>query len=67
MEKKKLVTQALLIALLLADLDVANLEYTKADDYEEFVTIRYKNGYEKNVCVTADSCVALMKDVLAQV
>ena len=31
---------------------------------EEFVTIRYLNGYAINSCVTGDSLTALMEDVL---
>ena len=31
---------------------------------EEFVTVRYCNGYGVKSCVTGDSLVALMEDVL---
>lgn len=66
-ENKSLITKALHLTLLLAGQDIDDMEYTKREDYEEIVTIRYKNGYTKNVCVTADSGVALMRDVLAQI
>lgn len=30
---------------------------------QETVTIRFKNGYQKNVCVAADSCLGIIRDV----
>lgn len=36
-------------------------------DDEERVTIFYKNGGIKNVCVACDSGIALMRDVLKEI
>ena len=47
-------------------------EYSREDvDYisyavvggEEYAQIIYKNGHRKQVCITGDSCVAVMKDL----
>ncbi len=32
---------------------------------ENFVTIIWENGYKKNVCVEADSGIALIRDVVS--
>ena len=64
---KNLVAKALCIATILAGREVEDMEYTKRDDNEEFVTITYRNGSTKDVCVTASSGVALMREVLEQV
>ena len=29
----------------------------------EYVVIIYRNGYRKKVCITGDSCIAIMNDV----
>lgn len=38
-------------------------EYNK-DTRDEFCIIQYKNGYKRNVCITADSERAITNDVL---
>lgn len=45
--------------------DLRSLTYIIRDDNEEIVQATFQNGYEVDVCVTADSCAALIKDVLA--
>lgn len=47
--------------------DLTALDYRKTEDGEEWVLMTYKNGYQKAVCVTADSGTALMKDILKEV
>ena len=64
---KQLVTKALCLAVILAGMEVKDMDYFMRDDYEEFVVITYRNGYTKKVNVSADSGIALMRDVLAEI
>lgn len=43
--------------------DVSAVAYL-VEAHEEFVRIRFRNGYEKRVCVTGDSLKALAVDCL---
>lgn len=40
------------------------LEYKVLDDGEEYVEITYENGWRRCACVTADSDIALIRDVM---
>ena len=44
------------------NIEVEKIEYLK-DDYRELAVIHFINGYTKKVCITGDSCLAIMKDV----
>lgn len=41
--------------------DVVALEY---DSALEVVTATYRNGYQKSVCVAADSGIAMIRDIV---
>ena len=41
-----------------------SLEYKVMDDGEEYVIITYEDGWKRNACVTADSDIALIRDVM---
>lgn len=47
--------------------DIIALTYTKDEYNEEYVTIHWANGYKQKVCVTADSGVAMIRDVMAAI
>ncbi|MBD5143783.1 MAG: hypothetical protein HDT22_09300 [Ruminococcus sp.] len=42
--------------------EVIKAEYVR-DGYEEFAVITFTNGSQKHVCITADSCLAIMGDI----
>ena len=45
--------------------DIISIQYT--DDYtsgEEYAVITFKNGYAKQICVTADSGTAMILDIV---
>ncbi|MEG2118556.1 MAG: hypothetical protein RRY76_05055 [Clostridia bacterium] len=55
-------------AMKAADTDIESLRYYVFEENgEEFVDILYKNGYKKTICVTADSRMEIMKDVLTYI
>ncbi len=43
--------------------DIAGMTYVKDEDGFEAVIIRFTDGHERTVNVTADSCIAIMADV----
>ena len=47
-----------------ADNKIYSAEYDIDDSGDEFVTVTYINGYKKTVCVTGDSLITLMGDVI---
>lgn len=47
--------------------DIIALTYAKDEYNEEYVTIQWGNGYRQSVCVTADSEIALIRDVTAKI
>ena len=61
--KKDFVSQNLSPLLRRADREIYSAEYD-IDSNDEFVTITYANGYKKAVCVTGDSLIALIADVI---
>ncbi|MDE6776535.1 MAG: hypothetical protein K2J25_01230 [Oscillospiraceae bacterium] len=42
--------------------EVVKAEYVK-NGYEEFAVITFADESQKNVCITADSCLAIMNDI----
>ena len=70
-EDKQLITKALLALLKLtrAGENLTGCDYiidpVSEKAAEEYVVIQTKDGYMKRVCVTADSGIALIKDVIS--
>ena len=67
-EDKKVITEKLLDLLKLtrAGKDLKDCEYYMEHQFcEEFVILRRKNRRSKAICVTADSGIALIKDVIS--
>lgn len=66
MEDKKEITALLLKTLKATSYyyDLEDLVYEMHDDYFETVTAKYRNGVETVVNVSADSGLALIKDVI---
>ena len=42
--------------------EVKKAEYVR-NGYEEFVVITFTDDSQKHICVTADSCLAIMSDI----
>ena len=63
-EKKNFVSYYLSPMLRKADNKIHSAEYDTDSNGNEFVTITYINGCKKIVCVTGDSLIALMGDVI---
>lgn len=63
-EKKNFVSYYLSPMLRKADNKIYSAEYDIDNSGNEFVTVTYINGYKKTVCVTGDSLIALMDDVI---
>ena len=63
--KEKFVAEYLSPLLRAAGINVAKAEYTKdRETGEEIVVITHVNGYTRERCVTADSLIALTRDVI---
>lgn len=63
-ENKKAFISALETALIMYSREnITGLEYRKGDPAIEELIIHYGNGYTKAVDITADSCIAIMKDL----
>lgn len=46
------------------NIEVEDIRYEEEDETErEFAVIYFVNGYKKRVCITGDSCLAIMNDV----
>lgn len=69
MEDKEGIVRALSFALMQtrAGRDIAWMCYRKDADNEEYVDIYYSAKHVKHVCVTADSGIALIQDVLKHI
>ena len=65
-EDKNYIIQMLLQALrfTIAGQGIAEIEYKMISNGDEFATIIYDNGCRKPINITADSGVALMRDIL---
>ena len=61
--KKDFVSHYLSPLLRRADREIYSAEY-EVDNNDEFVTITYANGYKKAVCITGDSLMAIVYDVI---
>ena len=44
-------------------LNIKNFEYLKAENGEEYVLISFNDGFQKRICITGDSELAIMLDV----
>ena len=42
--------------------EVIKAEYVR-DGYEEFAVVTFADESQKNICITADSCLAIMGDI----
>lgn len=63
--KKDFVNDYLNTFIKLVDNSIEGIAYELAANNEEFVNIQYKSGHIAKVCITADSYVALCRDVFA--
>lgn len=65
-ENKTLIVQSIFNTLktMRAGQDIASMRYEGSEGYEEFVIIEYANGRAQSVCVTADSGIAILRDIL---
>lgn len=65
-EDKNYIMQMLLATLkyTVAGLDIAAIRYEQISNGEEFAIIIYESGIHKPVNITADSGIALMRDIL---
>ena len=63
-EKKNFTSYYLSSMLRKADNKIYSAEYDTDSNGNKFVTVTYINGYKKTVCVTGDSLIALMDDVI---
>lgn len=64
-EKKKFVSCELQSLCQKIDKSVFDMYYIYIEEqHEEFIYIRFKNGYERIVCVTGDSLREITKDVI---
>lgn len=62
-DKKKFIESKLSKVLREVDGDIESVRYVVQDE-EEYVVIRYRSGYRKRVCITADSKLGIIKDVV---
>lgn len=63
MSKIDFVEKKLANLLYAIDSDIVNVSYIKKGP-EEYVLLSYANHYSKMICITADSLLAIVKDVL---
>lgn len=65
-ENKEYIIQMLLAALkyTVAGVDIDQIRYEQLSNGEEFAIIIFANGCHKPVNITADSGLALMRDIL---
>lgn len=65
LEKSDFTDKHLKPLLVAAQKDVSSVDYC-VEGSEEFVTVTFTNGYRKLVCVTGDSLLALVEDVIVK-
>lgn len=63
MNKSRFVTRLGILLEGVENLEIDHLVYNGADA-DEYVDIKYKNGYARRICVTGDSELAIIKDVI---
>lgn len=66
MEKKEDIVKRLKL-LLIATRAGSDIEDLVLSEDQNTVTIQFRNGYTKKVCVEADSGIALIRDVIKEV
>lgn len=66
MEKKEDIVKRLKL-LLIATRAGSDIEDLILSEDQNTVTIQFRNGYTKKVCVEADSGIALIRDVIKEV
>lgn len=66
MEDKDLICKELakLLKLTINQSDLKSLRYEILDNNDEIVTLEWDNGYQKKVNVSADSGIAMVRDIL---
>lgn len=66
MENKEDIVKRLKLLLMAtrAGSDIEDLILSVDQKMEKIVTIQFRNGYTKNVCVEADSGIELIRDVI---
>ena len=47
-------------------LNIKELEYLKMENDEEYVMISFNNGFQKRICITGDSELAIMTDIASR-
>ena len=67
-ENKKEITEKIeeLLRLTRRFSDLEGLEYVQTPAFEEYVVAYFESGAQKQVCVTADSGIAMIQDVVAR-
>ena len=65
-ENKETIIQLLLQALkfTVAGVDIEQIRYEQLTNGDEIAVIMYTNGYRQSVNISADSGLALMRDIL---
>lgn len=66
-ENKREICIALTAALKMTrnQIYLKDIEYVKEDNGEEYAILHWCNGYKKKICVTADSGIAMIYDIVA--
>lgn len=67
MDKKVFVEMFLERTLKAINNSVKSVHYMKTEINEEFVVVKFSNGYQKTICVTADSNGAIAIDVIKEI
>ena len=63
-DKQRFVDRKLAPMLVALGVGVAGCDYALDGRLEEFVWVRFENGFKRRVCVTGDSNLAIALDVL---
>ena len=65
MEDKKMFLYILTAALHMtrAGRDISVIDYIVDENQDEWAVISFDGGGKKRICVTADSCIAIMADI----
>lgn len=65
MENKKKFVHELgkLLGKYIYRLNIKEFEYLKMENGEEYVMILFNDGFQKKICITGDSELAVMQDV----
>ncbi len=63
-KKAEFVENELKAVLIKVDKNIAEVDYSRNEYHEEYVTISYKHNRYLKVCVTGNSLLAIVKDVM---